>query len=99
MAACRPTKQSMACQQRRVPSSARGREPRLGLLQKGIRDWRRHASNGRPGQPPFDRLTPQCGLRGRNGILHLLGYDHDKPEMERQMRTREAETLDYIGVD
>ena len=72
MAACRPTKQSMACQQRRVPSSARGREPRLGLLQKGIRDWRRHASNGRPGQPPFDRLTPQCGLRGRNGILHLL---------------------------
>ncbi len=34
-----------------------------------------------------------------HGILHLLGYDHDKPEMERQMRAREAEILDYIGVD
>jgi probable rRNA maturation factor len=31
-----------------------------------------------------------------HGILHLLGYDHDVPEAERQMRTREAEILSLI---
>ena len=31
-----------------------------------------------------------------HGVLHLLGYDHDKPEPERQMRTREAEILSRI---
>ena len=31
-----------------------------------------------------------------HGILHLLGYDHDKPELEHQMRAREAEILSYI---
>ena len=31
-----------------------------------------------------------------HGILHLLGYDHDTPEMERHMRAREAETLNNI---
>ena len=31
-----------------------------------------------------------------HGILHLLGYDHDKPEPERQMKTREAEILKII---
>ncbi|MFC2051720.1 rRNA maturation RNase YbeY [Chloroflexota bacterium] len=31
-----------------------------------------------------------------HGVLHLLGYDHDKPELEREMRTREAEILSYI---
>jgi probable rRNA maturation factor len=31
-----------------------------------------------------------------HGVLHLLGYDHDKPEVERQMRAREAELLGYI---
>lgn len=36
-----------------------------------------------------------------HGLLHLLGYDHDKPEMERQMRDREAELLGGIegGLD
>jgi len=28
-----------------------------------------------------------------HGVLHLLGYEHDKPELERQMRAREAEIL------
>jgi len=31
-----------------------------------------------------------------HGILHLLGYDHDRPELERQMRTREADILSSI---
>ena len=31
-----------------------------------------------------------------HGVLHLLGYEHDKPELERQMRTRETELLSYI---
>ncbi|MFC1985762.1 rRNA maturation RNase YbeY [Chloroflexota bacterium] len=31
-----------------------------------------------------------------HGVLHLLGYEHDKPELEREMRAREAEILSYI---
>ncbi len=31
-----------------------------------------------------------------HGVLHLLGYEHDKPEMERQMKTREKEILSCI---
>ena len=31
-----------------------------------------------------------------HGVLHLLGYDHDKPELERQMKTREKEILSCI---
>jgi len=31
-----------------------------------------------------------------HGILHLLGYDHDAPQLERQMRAREAEILSSI---
>ena len=31
-----------------------------------------------------------------HGVLHILGYEHDKPELERQMRAREAEILSYI---
>ena len=31
-----------------------------------------------------------------HGVLHLLGYDHDKPEAEYQMRAREMEILSYI---
>ena len=31
-----------------------------------------------------------------HGILHLLGYDHDRPEPEQQMKTREAEILKII---
>jgi len=34
-----------------------------------------------------------------HGVLHLLGYDHDKPELERQMRAREAEILSQVEVD
>ena len=31
-----------------------------------------------------------------HGVLHLLGYEHDKPELEPQMRAREVEILSYI---
>jgi probable rRNA maturation factor len=31
-----------------------------------------------------------------HGVLHLLGYEHDKPALERQMRAREKELLSYI---
>lgn len=31
-----------------------------------------------------------------HGVLHLLGYEHDKPELEHQMRAREAEILSHI---
>ena len=31
-----------------------------------------------------------------HGVLHLLGYEHDKPELERQMKAREAEILSHI---
>lgn len=33
-----------------------------------------------------------------HGVLHLLGYDHDTPERERQMRAREAEILGRLEV-
>jgi probable rRNA maturation factor len=31
-----------------------------------------------------------------HGVFHLLGYEHDKPELELKMRAREAELLSYI---
>ncbi|MFC1941364.1 rRNA maturation RNase YbeY [Chloroflexota bacterium] len=31
-----------------------------------------------------------------HGVLHLLGYEHDTPEQEREMRARETEILNYI---
>jgi len=36
-----------------------------------------------------------------HGLLHLLGYEHDKPELERQMKSREEEILSCMegGLD
>lgn len=33
-----------------------------------------------------------------HGVLHLLGHDHDSPEQELKMRTREEETLKSISM-
>ena len=41
-------------------------------------------------------VTREIALLIIHGILHLLGYDHDKPELERQMRAREALILNNI---
>jgi len=32
-----------------------------------------------------------------HGILHLLGYDHEKPEARRRMRSREASLLKSVN--
>jgi probable rRNA maturation factor len=32
-----------------------------------------------------------------HGILHLVGYEHDTPELELKMRAREKEIMSYIG--
>ncbi len=34
-----------------------------------------------------------------HGVLHLLGYDHDKPELGREMSARETELLSHIEGD
>ncbi len=31
-----------------------------------------------------------------HGVLHLLGYEHDKPELKRLMSAREKEILSYV---
>ena len=31
-----------------------------------------------------------------HGVLHLLGYEHDRTELKHQMRAREAEILSYV---
>jgi len=31
-----------------------------------------------------------------HGVLHLLGYEHDKPELKQQMSAREEEILSHI---
>jgi probable rRNA maturation factor len=32
-----------------------------------------------------------------HGVLHLLGYEHDRPELELKMRAREKEVMSRIG--
>ena len=44
-------------------------------------------------QHPVDR---EIAILIIHGVLHLLGYEHDKPDLERQMRGREKEILSSI---
>ncbi len=32
-----------------------------------------------------------------HGVLHLLGYEHDTPELELKMKAREEEVMGHIG--
>jgi probable rRNA maturation factor len=32
-----------------------------------------------------------------HGVLHLLGYEHDKPELELKMKAMEKEVMSHIG--
>jgi len=32
-----------------------------------------------------------------HGVLHLLGYEHDRPELGLKMRAREQEVISHIG--
>ncbi|MFC2059864.1 rRNA maturation RNase YbeY [Chloroflexota bacterium] len=34
-----------------------------------------------------------------HGVLHLLGYDHDGPELEQEMRAMEVEVLSHIAEE
>jgi len=42
-------------------------------------------------------LEKELALLIIHGILHLLGYDHEKPEDESRMRAREKELLEEIA--
>ena len=44
-------------------------------------------------------VTKEVALLIVHGILHLLDYDHEKPEEKRRMRAREKEILSTIKVD
>lgn len=43
-------------------------------------------------------LEREVGFLFVHGLLHLLGYDHDTPEGERDMREREEAALQAIGL-
>lgn len=47
-------------------------------------------------QHPIER---ELALLVAHGVLHLLGYDHGKPEAEQSMRAMEAEILNSIETD
>ena len=43
-------------------------------------------------------LKKELAILVIHGVLHLLGYDHEKPEQERDMRVREQEILRSIEL-
>ena len=56
-----------------------------------------------------DRVLSQAGEYGHSvkreycfllthSFLHLLGYDHETPEQEREMFTRQEEILERLGI-
>ncbi|UCG10743.1 MAG: rRNA maturation RNase YbeY [Dehalococcoidia bacterium] len=44
-------------------------------------------------------VSKEIALLVIHGVLHLLGYDDEKPEKKRRMRAREKEILPTIKVD
>ena len=58
----------------------------------------------------YPQVVIQAGERGHStdkemailvihGVLHLLGYDDETPELKKQMQAREHEILSQIGID
>jgi probable rRNA maturation factor len=58
----------------------------------------------------YPQAVIQAGERGHavsreltiliiHGILHLLGYEDEKPELKEKMSAKEAEILGFIGID
>lgn len=43
-------------------------------------------------------ITQELALLIVHGVLHLLGYDHEYPEDEQRMRTKEGETIKKLGA-
>ena len=41
-------------------------------------------------------ITREIAILVIHGVLHLLGYEHDKPELEPKMRAREKEILSHV---
>lgn len=45
---------------------------------------------------PMER---ELALLVTHGVLHLLGYEHERPEAEQEMRAMEAKVMDAIEKD
>jgi probable rRNA maturation factor len=43
-------------------------------------------------------LETEISLLVVHGVLHLLGYDHDKPEGKTKMWSAQSQILDIVGV-
>jgi len=69
--------------------------PPDGLLHLGevIISYSQAAIQAKEHRHPVER---EIALLVIHGVLHLLGYEHDEPERERQMRARETEILNSI---
>ena len=42
-------------------------------------------------------IKQEIALLTIHGLLHLLGYEHDNPQSEQRMRTREEKILSEVG--
>lgn len=52
----------------------------------------------RQAQEQGHSLGRELALLVIHGVLHLLGYDHEEPEQEREMRAREEAALGGLGL-
>lgn len=43
------------------------------------------------------RVKQELALLTVHGVLHLLGYDHERPEDKQRMRAKETEILSKLG--
>ena len=59
-----------------------------------VRDAREKAE--RQAEEQHHPLERELALLVIHGVLHLLGYDHERPEAEQRMRAMEARVLDAM---